>query len=115
DVVLRAARQDVDLMATGEAFGDETAEMFGSAEDLRAVPLDDEGDLHEAVFSSAASSRLMRASPKSASRRRWPAITCARRLSSNASAPSSSAAYSRSLGANCTPAPPSVSGTAAAA
>ena len=38
------------------------------------------------------SSREMRASPKSASRRRWPAMTAARRSSSNASAPSSSAA-----------------------
>ena len=58
--------------------------------------------------------RSSRSSPKSASRRRCPAITFALNPSSKASDPRSSAAYSRSLGENWTPAPPRVSGTAAA-
>ena len=84
DVVARAGREHVHVVVAGEALGDETAEMLGPAEDFRAVPLDDEGDSHDSVCSRAASSRMTRASPKSASRRRWPAITFARRPSSNA-------------------------------
>ena len=57
-----------------------------------------------------------RASPKSSQARRWPASTRVPHVAHRTpAAPSSSAAYSRSFGANCTPAPPSVSGTAAAA
>src|SRR5262249_4405543 len=115
DVVAGAGRDHVDVVRDGEPLGDEPAEMLRSAEDLGAVALDDERDLHDSVWSSAVSSPVMRASPKSASRRRCPAITCARTASSKASVASSSAASSRSFGANCTPAPPSVSGTAAAA
>src|SRR6185369_13954641 len=114
-VVLGATGQHVDVVARRKALGHEAAQMLGSSEHLRAVPLDDESDLHDSVCRSAVSSRVMRASPKSASRRRWPAMTCARSPSSKARAPRSSAAYSRSFGANCTPAPASVSGTAAAA
>src|SRR5437588_5436217 len=114
-VVTRAAGEHVDLVGRGEPLGDEPAQMLRPAENFRAVPLDDEREFHDNVWTSALSSRVMRASPKSASRRRCPASTFARRSSSNANAPSSSAASSRSFGANCTPAPSSVSGTAAAA
>src|SRR5262249_10002190 len=114
-VVARARREHVDLVLRGQPLGDESAEMLRAAEDLGAVALDHKGELHDRFPMMRARSRAMRSSPKSASRRRWPAITLARRSSSKASAPSSSAAYSRSFGANWTPAPPSVSGTAAAA
>ena len=53
DVVLRAAGQDVDVVAGGQALGDEAAQVLGSAEHLRAVALDDEGDFHDSVWSSA--------------------------------------------------------------
>src|SRR5262249_29059838 len=114
DVVLRAGGQDVDIVRRRQTLGDEAAQMLRSAEHLGAVPLDDERDFHDSDWMTAVRSRVMRASPKSARRRRCPAITRARRSSSKASMPSSSAAYSRSFGANCTPAPPSVSGTAPA-
>src|SRR6185503_10437750 len=115
DVVAGAAGQHLDLVRRRQPFGEQAAEMFGAAEDFCAVALDDEGDLHDSVCTSVVSSRVMRSSPNAARRRRWPAMTSARRRSSNASRPRSSAATSRSFGANCTPAPPSVSGTAAAA
>ena len=47
DVVARAGRQHLDVVLRGEALGDEAAEMLGSAEDFRAVALDDEGEFHE--------------------------------------------------------------------
>ena len=45
DVVLRAGGQHFDLVPRREPFGDQAAVILGSAEDLGAVTLDDEGDL----------------------------------------------------------------------
>src|SRR5262249_32737537 len=113
DVVARARREDIDIVLSGEPLGDETAQMLRTAEHFGAVPLDDERDFHWLLIivakPSATRSRL-----KSATRRRCLSMICCRRSSSKANAPASSAAYSRSFGANWTPAPPRVSGTAAA-
>src|SRR5580693_6532226 len=103
DVVAGAGRQDVDLVLRDKPLGDQPAEVLGSSEHLRPVALDDEGESHEVRPSITPRSRTVRASPKSARRRRWPAITLALRSSSNASEASSSAAYSKSFGMNCTP------------
>ena len=53
DVVARAGRQHFDVVLRGEPLGDEPAEVLGSAEDLGAVALDDEGDFHESVLDAA--------------------------------------------------------------
>src|SRR5918998_1378570 len=81
DVVAGAGRQHLDVMATGEALGDQAAVILGSPEDLGAVPLHDECNLHDGtpVSSNVASSCRMRASPNSATRRRCPAMIWARR------------------------------------
>src|SRR5439155_21477095 len=91
-----------DVVTDGQPLRDETAKMLRSAEHLGAVSLNDESDLHyqsggrcapdaprgdpEAPLrsdcTSDVSSRLMPSSLKSASRRRWPAKTRARRSSS---------------------------------
>src|SRR5688572_32223237 len=78
DVVLRARRQHLDVVLGGEALGNQPAVILGSAENLGAVALDDERNLHDVSLSS---SLRMRASPKSASRARWPAMTCCRNVS----------------------------------
>jgi hypothetical protein len=41
-VVARARREDLDLVLCGEALGHEPAQVLGSAENLGAVPLDDD-------------------------------------------------------------------------
>src|SRR5262249_25850756 len=46
-VVLRARGEDVDRMLRRQPLGDQTAVILGSAEDLRAITLNDESDLHE--------------------------------------------------------------------
>src|SRR5204863_7587188 len=46
DVVARARRQHFDLVLLGEPLGDKAAVVLGSAEDFRAVTLDDEGESH---------------------------------------------------------------------
>src|SRR5471032_2386787 len=114
-VVARAGRQHVNIVLRREPLRHEPAQVLGSAEDLRSVSLNDERQFHSGCCSMWVNSPTIRLSPKSWRRRRCPAITSALRLSSNASAARSSAACSRSFGANWTPAPPSVSGTAAAA
>src|SRR5207244_3921872 len=100
DVVPRAGREHLDVVLRREPLSKQPAQMLRSAQNLGAVALDDEGDSHESCRTSSVRSRLVRASPKAASRRRWPAITPALRSSSKARAPRSSAASSRSFGAN---------------
>jgi hypothetical protein len=46
DVVARTGREDVHVVAERHPFGDETAVVLGSAENLRAVALDDERNPH---------------------------------------------------------------------
>ena len=84
DVVARARREHVDLVALGQPLGDEPAVVLGSAEDLGAVALDDEAILSRGLTALArrgqarSAARLgasIRSFPKSASRRRWPART----------------------------------------
>ena len=117
DVVARAGRQHVHVVQTRHPLGDQPAVVLRTPENVEAVSLDDKGNSHRSGGQKAESTELSRrrmiGSPKSCSRRRWPSMISSRGLSSNASMPSSSAAYSRSFGANWRPAPPSVSGTAA--
>ena len=47
DVVARTGRQHVDLMLLGEQLDDVASVQFGAAVDLRAVALDDDGQLHD--------------------------------------------------------------------
>src|SRR4029079_17855023 len=44
--VLRAGGQDLDLVARRQPLGDQPAVVLGSAENLRAVALDDKSNLH---------------------------------------------------------------------
>ena len=84
DVIARAGGQHLHLVLRRHPFGDQPAVVFGAAEDLGAVALNDECNLHDgfsgalpapAVASRRSSSRMMRSSPKSRRRRRWPAMT----------------------------------------
>jgi hypothetical protein len=47
DVVARAGGQHLHLVTLREPLCDQTAAVLGSAEDLRAVALDDEGEFHD--------------------------------------------------------------------
>ena len=116
DVVAGAGRQHLDVVLRREPLGDQPAVVLRAAEHLGAVALNDEGESHDKA--NRGPRVEIAEDPRVAevlSRRRCPAITPVRKSSSKTSAPASSAACSRSFGANCTPAPPSVSGTAAAA
>src|SRR5438105_3051462 len=119
DVILRAGREDVDLVLRREAFGDETAVVLRSAQNLGAVALDDKSYAHFCPglrsYRNAPSVSLNLASIRGGANasRRWrcPSRTRARSPRSYTTEPRSSAAILRSFGANRIPAPPSVSGT----
>ena len=64
NVVARARRQHLDVVLGGEPLGDQPAVILRPAENLGAVALNDEGNLHAVSLSS---SLRMRSSPKSAS------------------------------------------------
>src|SRR3954470_3782964 len=140
DVVLRAGGQHFDVMPGCEPFGDQPAVILRAAENLGAVTLHDKRNLQRRLISglraqgsglraqgsglkaqdsrpaTISGSRFsIRAGAKSTSLRRCPSSTRSRTGRSYTSMPSISAASSRSLGSNSTPAPPSVSGTAPAA
>src|SRR5829696_3116837 len=103
-------------MTRREPLGDQAAVVFGAAEDLGSVALDDESNLHDENCPISSLSRCsMQPGAKSSSRRRCPSSTDCRNGRSYTSIPIASAASSRSFGVNSTPAPPSVSGTAPAA
>ena len=54
-VLARARREHVHLMPLGEVLGDQAAVVLGSAEDLRAVALNDESNTHEGQAANGAS------------------------------------------------------------
>ena len=67
DVVARARRQHLDVVARRETFGDEPAVVLGAAENVRAVPLDDERDFHRGQAPAASLATIMR-TPRRADR-----------------------------------------------
>ena len=88
--------------------------VLGTTENLGAVALNDEGDIHdrEQAASKLSTDASTLAGPKSNNRSCWPARIDSLKSSSYTRSPRSSAAYSRSLGVKEIPAPPNVSGTA---
>jgi hypothetical protein len=70
DVVLRAGRQHVDLMLRREPLRYQAAVVLRSAEDLRSITLDDEGNFQVRLSSTCASFCWIFAGAKSARRRR---------------------------------------------
>jgi hypothetical protein len=81
-------------MPDREPLGQQAAAVFGPSEDLGAVALNDEADLHENLETSVRSAVSTRAAENWVTRARCPAITPARNVSSYITCPTSSAASS---------------------